>query len=77
MSKKLLKRGYRLRILARTPAKVKPHANITVVQGDARDSESLDALLQGVDAVVSTLGPAGMNDSFKLAKEAAKEMPCF
>ena len=72
-----IERGYHLRVLARTPSKVKAHANVTVVQGNALSSESLDTLLQGANAVVSTLGPAGMNESIKVAKLSAKEMPCY
>ncbi|WP_375749398.1 NAD(P)-dependent oxidoreductase [Vibrio sp. HN007] len=75
--KEALARGYHLRVLARTPSRVPPHAQITVIQGDARDREDLDVLLQGADAVVSTLGPTGMNESMKAAKESAKELPCY
>ncbi|RTR37565.1 NAD-dependent epimerase/dehydratase family protein [Shewanella canadensis] len=75
--KEALAQGYHLRILARTPSKVKPHPNVTVIQGDARDSESLDILLKGAEAVVSTLGPAGINQSMKAARASARDMPCF
>lgn len=75
--KEALAQGYHLRVLARTPSKVKPHPNITIVQGDARDCESLDILLKGAEAVVSTLGPSGINKSMKAARESAMEMPCF
>ena len=75
--KEALARGYHLRVLARTPEKVEKHPKITVIQGDARSDESLTELLDGADAVVSTLGPAGINQSIKIAKEAAKEMLCY
>lgn len=71
-----LERGYHLRILARDPSKVTKHERVTVVQGDALNEESLDKLLEGADAVVSTLGPAGINQSLKLAKASAKQWLC-
>ncbi|MDC5811459.1 NAD(P)-dependent oxidoreductase [Vibrio europaeus] len=75
--KEALVRGYQLRVLARTPSKVEAHPSVTVIKGDALDRDSLDVLLQGAEAVVSTLGPAGMNESLKAAKQSAKAMPCF
>jgi putative NADH-flavin reductase len=71
--KQSLARGYRLNVLARDPSKVANHEFIKVIKGDAKDPKALDALLVGADAVVSTLGPAGMNSSLKLAKTAAKD----
>lgn len=68
-----LARGYRLNVLARDPMKVSEHALINVIKGDAKDPQALDQLLTGANAVVSTLGPVGMNTSFKLAKSSAKD----
>ncbi len=49
--------GHRLRVLARTPAKVTiQHDDLEVVQGALDDDLDLDALLDGVDAVVMMLG---------------------
>ena len=46
--------GHRLRVLARTPAKVTiQHDDLEVVQGALDDDLDLDALLDGVDAVVT------------------------
>ena len=53
-----LARGYDVRVLARTPAKLNALADqITIVQGDARDPAAIAALLRGSDVVISTLGP--------------------
>jgi len=71
--KQALARGYKLNVLARDPVKVSEHALINVIKGDAKDPQALDELLTGADAVVSTLGPAGMNSSLKLAKSAARD----
>lgn len=49
--------GHRLRVLARTPAKMTiDHDDLEVVQGALDDDLDLDALLDGVDAVVMMLG---------------------
>lgn len=74
--KEALERGYTLRILARNPDKVMKHDKITVIKGDALSKKSLNELLAGADAIVSTLGPAGINQSLKLAKESAKQWLC-
>ena len=53
-----LARGYDVRVLARTPAKLNEFADrITIVQGDARDPAAIAALLSGSDVVISALGP--------------------
>ncbi|MGF1753659.1 NAD(P)H-binding protein [Vibrio makurazakiensis] len=71
--KQALALGYQLNVLARNPSKVPEHTHVNVVKGDAKDPQALDELLNGADAVISTLGPAGMNTSFKLAKSTAKD----
>ncbi|MEM8564185.1 MAG: NAD(P)H-binding protein, partial [Pseudomonadota bacterium] len=53
-----LAQGYDVRVLARTPSKLDRYAGrVTVVQGDARDSDTIAQLMQGADVVVSALGP--------------------
>lgn len=53
-----LEDGHRVRVLARTPAKMSiRHQDLDVVRGSVTDAElDLDALLAGVDAVVAMLG---------------------
>lgn len=72
-----LKRGYRLKVLARNPKAVVEDDRITVIQGNALDKNSLDLLLENADAVVSTLGPAGINRSLRSAKQSAKDLLCY
>lgn len=49
--------GHQLRVLARTPTKLTiEHDDLEVVQGALDDDLDLDALLDGVDAVVMMLG---------------------
>lgn len=53
-----LDQGYRIKALARTPAKLAEFKDrIEIVKGDARDRATIDALLQGSDVVLSALGP--------------------
>lgn len=52
-----LGQGHRVRMLARTPAKMtERHPDLTVTQGSITQDPDLDALLPGVDAVVAMLG---------------------
>jgi uncharacterized protein YbjT (DUF2867 family) len=53
-----LARGYNVRALARTPAKLQEFGSrITIVQGDARDPAVIEELLRGSDVVISAVGP--------------------
>lgn len=74
--KEALERGYCLRVLVRDPNKVIKHNKITVITGDALSKKSLNDLLSGADAIISTLGPAGINQSLTLAKKSAKQWLC-
>jgi putative NADH-flavin reductase len=59
-----LHQGYDVRVLARTPSKLEALAGyITVIQGDARDSDAIDSLLRGSDIVISALGPVKADGS--------------
>lgn len=53
----LLRRGHDVVALARDPAPAGLPEPVQVVQGDVRDEAALRTLVQGVDAVVSALGP--------------------
>lgn len=53
-----LDQGYKVRALARSPAKLSHLKDrITIVEGDAREASVIDELLRGSDVVVSALGP--------------------
>jgi putative NADH-flavin reductase len=55
--KQTFEAGYQMRLLLRDPDKFKSSTErIEVLQGDARDYSSIKSLLQGCDAVLSTLG---------------------
>ena len=48
--------GYQMRVLMRNPHKIKPIGGcMEIVQGDARDIESIKSLLQGCDTVLNAL----------------------
>lgn len=51
-----LEQGHRVRGLARTPAKLEPRDGLEVVTGSLDGPLDLDALLDGVDAVVAMIG---------------------
>jgi uncharacterized protein YbjT (DUF2867 family) len=58
---KLLARGDEVTAFARNPADVKEsHPKLRVVQGDARDLASLEAAVEGQDAVLSAFGPRSL-----------------
>ncbi|WP_227978557.1 NAD(P)-dependent oxidoreductase [Deinococcus terrestris] len=53
-----LAQGYALRVLARDPERLhRRDAALTPVTGDARHADDVFRLLEGADAVLSTLGP--------------------
>ncbi len=59
----MLKAGYRVRLLLRHPDQFDlVNERLEIIQGDARDPLSMRTLLQGCEALVSTLGnPRGEN----------------
>jgi len=55
--KQVSEAGYQIRLLLRNPEKLKlSWERIEFLQGDARDFPAIKSLLQGCDAVLSTLG---------------------
>jgi uncharacterized protein YbjT (DUF2867 family) len=59
--KKLLARGHHVTAFARNPSDVKEtHEHLEVVQGDARDQDSLDRAVLGKDGVLVTFGPRSL-----------------
>jgi putative NADH-flavin reductase len=67
--KELLSRGFHLKILLRSPENFQLISQfIEIVKGDARDYESVRSLVNGCDAVISTLGqPRGEASIFSQA----------
>ena len=54
-----LEQGHTVTAFARNPAKLEmEHANLTVVEGDALDSASVEKAVDGQDAVLCSLGAA-------------------
>ncbi len=52
----LLRRGHTVRVLVRDAARAPRPGDVKVVVGDVKDPEPLRAVIEGADAVVSTLG---------------------
>jgi putative NADH-flavin reductase len=54
-----LENGHEVTALARTPGSLAPAAGLTVISGQAIDSNAVADVVSGADAVVSALGPRG------------------
>ena len=67
-----LQDGHSVRALARTPSKLSPAANLEIVQGSITDSLDTDALVSGVDIVVSMLGDQQAQRTAKINTAAIK-----
>jgi putative NADH-flavin reductase len=51
-----LKDGLHVTALVRTPSKLTPHENLTILQGDIRDFATVNKATEGADAVFSAIG---------------------
>ena len=51
-----LEQGHQVSALARDPAKLEPRTGLTVTPGDVLDQATVDACIDGADAVVCVLG---------------------
>ena len=64
-----LKDGHEVVALARTPSKVTVKSDrLRVIQGDILDVASVEAAIQGADAVLSVLGPSNNKPDFTISK---------
>ena len=66
--RELLAHGYRVRILARNPERLKDHPwidRVEVVSGDAHDSAALDKALEGIDVAYYLLHALMSKDDFE------------
>lgn len=53
-----LERGHAVRAFVRTPSKLDlKHAQLEIVRGDVQDADAVGRAVEGVDAVLSALGP--------------------
>lgn len=67
--------GHRVRTLVRTPAKVTfQHENLEVVHGSITDTLDIDALVHGVDFVISMLGDIGLQRTAKINTTFVKRL---
>jgi putative NADH-flavin reductase len=64
---KAIAAGHDLRVLARTPGKLtRTDPALAVLQGDAKDRQAVQRVVQGADAVVSMLGGFADTDSIRV-----------
>lgn len=59
----LVLRGHRVSALVRAEGRVAPGESVATVVGDSRDHDTLEALVDGCGAVVSTIGPRGREET--------------
>lgn len=65
--------GHQVKVLVRDPAKLPlQHAQLEVLRGDVHEAEPVRRLVEGCDAVVSALGPAG--DDLTVCSAAAENV---
>ena len=70
-----LREGYRVRSLARTPAKLAmEHPNLLLQQGSITEPLRLDALVEGCDFVVSMLGDVKLQKETKINTAFVKQL---
>jgi len=69
--KELIKQAYNLKLLLRNPENFQfPNSTVELIKGDARDYASVSRLINGADAVISTLGqPKGESPIFSSASK--------
>ena len=73
--KQALERGHDVVALARNPSKVKvQHERLRVVQGDVMDAASVDAAMEGCDAVVCALGHKRWLGPSKILSEGTRNI---
>jgi putative NADH-flavin reductase len=73
----LMRRGHELTVLVRTPDKLGPALGaVQVVTGSSTDADALAHLLEGADALVSTLGPTS-RDSTVMSDTARVLVPAM
>lgn len=72
----LVARGHTVKAVARHPEKIAAQANVTAVQGDVMDAESVAAAVNGADAVISAYGPGtgALADSYRLMEDSTRAL---
>jgi putative NADH-flavin reductase len=61
--------GHEVVALARTPSKITTqHPKLKVIQGDILRSDRVEEVVQGVDAVISVLGPTSNKPDFTISR---------
>lgn len=71
-----LKDGHRVKALVRTPSKLTPHENLTILEGDIRKQQSVSEAIKGADAVFSAIGTdktTTLTDAIPLIIEAMQK----
>lgn len=71
-----LKQGYNLSVYTRDAKKLASFAGrVEIVVGDLQDQSAIAKCVQGADAVISALGPAGNNDYGRQSGRRRRTLP--
>lgn len=64
-----LAEGYEVRMLARTPSKMKiTNDKLTVIEGDIQDAAAVNETIKGTNAVISVLGPTSNSPDHQVSQ---------
>jgi putative NADH-flavin reductase len=66
-----LSAGHAVAAYTRSPAKLAPHPNLRIAQGEIADAAKMAEAIAGADAVISVIGAARGGEPLKLAPVAA------
>jgi putative NADH-flavin reductase len=66
-----LERGHQVTALARDVSKLPAHANLTPVQGDAKNAADVEKAIAGADAVISCIGSSTIGTADRLVSTCA------
>ncbi len=70
LTQSLVEKGYKLKLLVRTPEKISQNSSVVLVKGDARDIDALNELVKGCDLLINCIGqPKGEAPLFSLVAE--------
>ncbi len=66
--KSALDKGHQITVYARNPSKISfQHKNLHLIQGELTDTDKIDQVMEGTDAVISLLGPMNFDKSLPIS----------
>ncbi len=75
LTKQALEAGYKVTVLARTPGKMNlKHPNLSIIKGDATDSESITKLVKGQQVICDCLGTKNVTKPVTMFSQSADNL---